>query len=127
MSSIKYPENSYSQDLDRIDQVVRDKKISGLVSEELNDFKIRWRAEVTEEELVENLEERGLETGSEALGRRLENGGLLNYTDGILQYSSTDGDISALSQVLDASTDWDTVYAESFAEGLSREYRWLEK
>jgi len=122
-TSLVYPENSYRDDLEMIEEELGDRRIAGATSTEFHDVKLRWSTGVEEDEVMAQLEDLGLE--QEALGARLENGALVNYSDGCVQYSSPDGDISLLPEVLDSSME-ENVYGASFAEGLSEQYRWLE-
>jgi hypothetical protein len=87
--------------------------------------KLRWNTGLEEEQVMDRISEE-LGFDQEALGARLENDALVNYSEGAVQYSSPDGDLSLLPEVLEASTEED-VYAESFVEGLSDMYGWLEK
>lgn len=122
--SLVYPENEYGEDLERIDVELGERKVAGVTSSEFDDVKLRWSTGLEEDEVMENVDEAvGLE--QEALGARLENDALVNYHEGVVQYSSPDGDLSLLPGVLEASTEEET-YAESFVEGLSDMYRWLE-
>lgn len=123
--TLAYPENEYSGDQEKIEAELGERKVAGLTSSEFEDVKLRWSTGLEEGEVMEELEEEvGLE--QEALGARLENDALVNYSEGVVQYSSPDGDLSLLPEVLDASTE-EEVYAESFVEGLSDMYRWLDR
>lgn len=123
--TLAYPENEYSRDQERIEAELDERKVAGLTSREFEDVKLRWNTGLEEEQVMDRISEE-LGFDQEALGARLENDALVNYSEGAVQYSSPDGDLSLLPEVLEASTEED-VYAESFVEGLSDMYGWLEK
>jgi hypothetical protein len=123
--TLAYPENEYSRDQERMEAELGERKVAGLTSREFKDVKLRWNTGLEEEQVMDRISEE-LGFDQEALGARLENDALVNYSEGAVQYSSPDGDLSLLSEVLEASTEED-VYAESFVEGLSDMYGWLEK
>jgi hypothetical protein len=123
--SLVYTESKYGEDLEKIDEELGDRKVAGVTSSKFDDVKLRWSTGLKEDETMEAVDEAvGLE--QEALGARLENDALVNYHEGVVQYSSPDGDISLLPEILQASTE-EEVYSESIVEGLSEEYRWLER
>ena len=123
--TLAYPEKEYSRDQERIEAELGERKVAGLTSREFEDVKLRWNTGLEEEQVMDRISEE-LGFDQEALGARLENDALVNYSEGAVQYSSPDGDLSLLPEVLEASTEED-VYAESFVEGLSDMYGWLEK
>ena len=123
--TLAYPENEYSGDQERIEAELGERKVAGLTSREFKDVKLRWNTGLEEEQVMDRISEE-LGFDQEALGARLENDALVNYSEGAVQYSSPDGGLSLLPEVLEASTEED-VYAESFVEGLSDMYGWLEK
>ena len=123
--TLAYPENEYSRDQERIEAELDERKVAGLTSREFEDVKLRWNTGLEEEQVMDRISgELGVD--QEALGARLGNDALVDYSEGAVQYSSPDGDRSLLPEVLEASTEED-VYAESFVEGLSDMYGWLEK
>ncbi len=122
-TGLQYPENEYGSDLQRIDEELGDRKIAGLVSEEFRDVKLRWSTGLEEDEVMEAVDE-ALGVEQEALGARLENDALLNYHEGVVQYSSADGDISVLPEVIEASLEHEP-YVEGLVQGLVDEYGWL--